>query len=400
MTIRSFAAIALAVMPFVAVSAQEPVVHSAAPTQAAAHVPAWRAAMAVGEYKHLKSATIAGLVTGGPGTGELWTGVFNTWVGMGWKGPVGFLAWPGGHHDGSWNGILRLDLSAEAPRWEVVSPASPDTVRNVDSDGYYRDDRPAATHSYAWTQYIPALDRVVRLSSTAVWGNGSSGSGKLASFDPGTFRIDPKDTFPSLPFDVDRESAVMLLDQSEVLVWGFSANYTQPLIFSGTTRSWKRYPWSGLQMSGGKGAFDSKRHRVLIGGLFEPAHSYLPGPIVVDVDALRAGKPTDAVTTVVHLKGLDDPTKPPWGLVFDGIVYDPDADRYLLTSNPLAGEIWAIDPVSFTATKAYANHTGEPIPPPVQGGIKTKFRYVPELGGVVMIFGADQVWFVATRPLR
>lgn len=366
-------------------------------------VPTWRSTMTTVWKKLSTNFSSVASTTGGTGIGPLALANFNHWVSMGWKNNVGYLPWPGGHADGSWNGVMVLNLLANAPQWAQVIAASLDTARNMDSDGFYTDGRPASSHNYNLIEYCKANDKVYRLGSTTVFGNGSSGSGLIASFTVSSLALDAKDPALAMPSSVGREVPVCPINDHEFLAIGQESSYSKSFIFNATTGVVSAYPWSIHQLSA-PAAYDPVRDRVLIISARDPAHSYTQGHVLWDMAKMRAGNsaddPSNGFASVVTLGGIDR-DNPPWGNdgLANGIDYDPDGARFLITSEHVPDTVWAINAITFAVSTVTTNDSGVAVAPPGEGGLHRKFKYLPDLGGVIMIHGGDEVWFAALKDI-
>ncbi len=294
------------------------------------------------------------------------------------------IAAAGGHGGSRDNRVTSIDLRADAPAWilrHAGSPVAPDDVP------YNPDGQPASRHTYASTQYVASLDRVM-LVGCRFTTPGAHEFPKLDGFNLATNTWDPAGTYPDVPggYGVVTNPAT-----GEIWTQGMHK-------FSPTTKTWSspikkgapvgvRFPY----------AFDTRRNQIF-GLNFGDGQGY-GDPVISATRTPVAGTQTFQVTfasnDAVKQFLADKPT-------YCGMDYDPDNDRFLYYcgQGDGAGRIYVITPNDTNAWEMslFKFGPGSKAPPAAGGaGINNRFRYLPQLKGFALLYdGRDDVYFIRT----
>lgn len=299
-----------------------------------------------------------------------------------------WIALAGGHDDSSDNRVVSLRLSDDAPTWTLRLAPSPNVTRDTD---YYSDGRPSSRHLYHTLHFVPQVNRLLAVGCRFSYGAAYT-FGHVDAFNPDNNTWDPHNTYPdALP---GHYGAVRILSTGDVWTaalsrWQPSTNrWTQPI--TTRTNAFVRWPI----------AHDSKRNQLFTlnwadgEGYREPIMHATRIPVNGSVQYDITFNPSAAIDQFA----IDKPT-------YSGMDYDAANDRFLFyhgqneNSATGPGRIYVITPTN-TSTgwemSILQLASGSAIPPP-SSGVHNRWRYVPDLGGfVVMPMSADGIWFIAT----
>lgn len=321
-------------------------------------VPDWRKSAPKGKFTAIPGTARMNDTTSTRATVDAWNGFA--------AGPdAWYSALNGGHSDSAENKVLKLDLSANAPRWVVLDGGS--SGPGVADALYYPDGRPAARHTYYDTQYIRSRNRVMTFGASAVWGTGNGGGPVVDGFDLGRRKWDAQGTWPLAPFNWTAQSVARNPATDDVYIAGHNVFAT----WSPSSASWSMFTLTGSPQYAwefGPTLVDTKRNRLV--------HLY-------DAKSMGLVDLTTYASTVVPLTGdlasISD---------YMQLAHDKDNDRYLLVHGT---GVYALDPDTGVTTLVAT------VPAAVNGA-HNRFAYFEQLGGVAYLpeFNSD-VLFMSTR---
>jgi hypothetical protein len=300
----------------------------------------------------------------------------TTWNGAALRrsGSVYMLGAAGGHADYAGNEVNAIELNTDNPRWvELKSPTPNSEI--IDAAQFYKDLRPASTHTYYNTQYIDQRDRMLVFASPGLSG-------------PTTFPAPPADwpymgsnrsfSFNYTTKDWDSPDYIALYTGGGDFTAGLAVKHqtTGDVYLARSGSTWWRWnqssnTWTNL---GGYGesnyagaAIDPTRNRMLIvgdySGLSAPRVRNLSGnPVSVSFGGLGAD--------ILKMAG------------YPGVVYDEANDTYLVFKNDSSGiTTYRVNANTFAVDAPTVSGT---LPAQRTNGIQNAIQYVPELGGVVI----------------
>jgi hypothetical protein len=342
----------------------------------AAAYPAWRAGMAIGEVKAI------------PGTAFTLGDEdrINAWGAFVLIDGTATLVSPanGGHHDTYENAVDTIDLSADAPAWVNRIPSS-SFASVTNNSSYNADGKPGTRHGYGYAHYISQRNRVMLFGQRSQWPDGGDGytiDGIDVSGD--TWTWDPAGTYPNITpghFGLVRDPVSGNVWLSVGHRWNQAANtVTNPGTFTGFNYFPACYDSSRLQCFGimvgdGQGngeTFSCKRW-----------------------DASTGSQTTLTINaSAAYTQFLADSPE------YMGLDYDAANDRYLAYDGRggLAGRIYVITPnLGAAYDMSLLSTTGVTPAASAIGGINSRWKYIPSLGGFAfMPTAASGMYFLAT----
>lgn len=146
--------------------------------------PAWRVGMAAWEWKEITGSSMSGVnptVMPAGNTGP--SSRIDAWCGLAADPVTNILysAANGGHQDYSGNEVVTIDLSADAPTWQII--LQPTAAASVVADAAsYADGRPPSAHTYYSLHVVKARNRVFRFGNSESWQNALGPAG-VNAFD-------------------------------------------------------------------------------------------------------------------------------------------------------------------------------------------------------------------------
>jgi hypothetical protein len=354
------------------------------------NAPAWLVRVAAGQWVEIAGSSFAQLgpsMTKPPAT---WSGsnndIIDAWNGLAVdrRNSTLWSCWNGGH-DNIWdNSVNSLTLETDRPAWTRQLAASDWRLVQQSSDRY-TDGRPASSHSYTSLQCIEAANRVVRFGVGAASIQGAR-THDCASYRLDTNREEAADTIPVLPFNPVETPWTVVAEPGTGDVYVAYGRTIYKL--SAGASAWQDVGgptitnFKGLGMAA---AVDSRRRRALfVGG--SPTGIYSPCvPSVFDLASHQMSN--------IALGGSRSTA-----LSFDygpGIDYVPDLDLFLARTPDAGGQILSIHPQTF-AVEPWTTTGGTSIPAAPQG-VFTRFRYLPNLRGLIYVPSyAANAWFLRT----
>ena len=296
-----------------------------------------------------------------------------------------FIAAAGGHLNSSDNRVVALGLHQDAPNWEQRSTSSSSFERDV---AYYADGKPSSRHTYHTTHWLPSLGRVMLMGARFVYGTAVEFK-TVDGFDPATNIWDARGTYADLPLGAGYGTVV----DGRGFVWTnqhrrwnpSTKEWTNPI--TSRAANFVRWPY----------AYDPARDQIF-GLCYADGEGF--GPAVVNAVRVPAeGAASYQVTfnpsTALAQFLADAPA-------YSGMDYDPANDRYLFYcgQGAGAGRIYVITPNNTNVwdMSLFNLASGSLTPPdPGPGGVNNRFRYVPSLGGFVLVAnGSSDLYFLRT----
>ncbi|MBL8913195.1 MAG: hypothetical protein JNM17_21040 [Archangium sp.] len=293
-----------------------------------------------------------------------------------------YIAASGGHSDSADNRVVSMNLLADAPVWVQRHAPSANPVVDV---LYYPDGLPTSRHLYAHLHYLPTLDVVLLGGCRYGYGGGTPTGPGMDAFDLTTNEWIPKGTFP----DITPFNAYVIEVDGTGAAWSASGNKFDPV-----TRTWST-PGSGT-------------------GLGRFPHATAPARNLIFSLQYGDGQGYDLNLGVVARK-LDTTTGNSVAITFNastaltefmtaqptyaGMDFDAANDRFLFYAGEEQGKVYAITPNATTTWDiSVLATTGMPAATPSSGsGINKRFRYLPTLGGfVLMPTSTSNLWFLRT----
>jgi hypothetical protein len=296
-----------------------------------------------------------------------------------------WIALAGGHSDSSDNRVVSISIANDNPVWVQRLASSTNATIDV---AYYADGTPSSRHTYQNLHFVPQLNRLIAFGCRFSYGNAYTFP-YVDSFNPETNRWDPPGTLANAPsghYGAVREISTGVVWTNGLARWSPVTNqWTQP-ITSRTTAviRWpiahdsRRNQLFTLNWADGESYGDLKMHatRIPVNGSSQFNVRFNPSAAV---DAFIADAPA-----------------------YSGMDYDPSNDRFLFYygQGTSAGRIYVITPNDGDDwdMSLLTLASGSALPPASPGsGVNNRFRYVPDLGGFIMLPAAAQpLWFIST----
>lgn len=298
-----------------------------------------------------------------------------------------FIAAAGGHGDSSDNAVRSLGLAVDAPAWRLRSAATPVAQRQADV-AYYADGKPTSRHTYWSTHWSRIRNRVMLHRTRFSYGSAVSFDDSNG-FDPATDRWDPDNTWT----DGVTAQARDQLDR----VWAMAR--TKLYRWDPTTDRWTVLSDpGGDELPQGPLAEDSKR-RTLFALAWGDGQGY-------GLDSLSAwrfsedGQRRDRISFRPSAALTRFSTAKP---AYAAMEYDPANDRFLFYASQTGAlnDIYVATPNDTTTWDLSLLPLDDAGVTPLSaglGGLMNKFRYVPQLGGFVLVPSAvHNVYFLRTE---
>lgn len=279
--------------------------------------------------------------------------------------------WGGGHANYGGNEIYAFGpLTSETPVWSrIIEPSvAAGNGAEVNSDG-----RPASRHTYNIIQYDPVNDRFMSLLGGSLFNMSSAtGSHRNWGYDLATNAW--ISTLPSWsPGDVHNTASDW--DPIALCFWGKNSFSNQVAKFNpagngglgswtGIGASWYSSPYLVMTV-------DTRRHNIgAIGG--NVVNNMGLNIIDLDNNNARATPVTTGHASAIAMESQQAP----------GFVYDPVGDRYIGWKD--GPNVYALNPESYEWTLLENSNAVTPgLAEP--NGTYGRFRYVPSLGGCVLV---------------
>jgi hypothetical protein len=304
--------------------------------------------------------------------------------GMGLRNAEIILAAGGGHGDYSGNEVTSIDLSADAPVWQLRSPATPVGLRSPNV-AYYSDGKPTARHSY-WSLQWSAINNRLMLHYTQFSYGSAVSFPNTNGFNLDNNTWDPENTWPN--------GVPALCQDNKGNCWASTGYFTLNK-WTPATDTWTAtgtfndavYPTLAydalrdqlFQLSWGDGVccgIGVNAFKYNASGTTQTAITFNPSAAYTQ---FQADKPFMA-----------------------GMSYDPDNDRFLFfdgrTNATNDSNVYVITPNSGTVWDMGILSVSGLTPPVARGaGVNNRFCYVASLKGFVyMASGTENVYFLRT----
>ena len=359
---------------------------------AAKRRPAWLTGVPLNRWIAIPGTVLAGSAAApGENPGNLFAAsnnIVRAYSGMALREDTSeiYLAAAGGHGDSSDNAVRSIALAQDQPAWELRSPASAGADRRADAP-YYADGKPSSRHLY-WSSHWSSLRGRVMLHRTRFAYGSAQSFDESNGFDPETGRWDARGSWSN------GYSAQCRDDQDNI----WAAVGTSLYRWSSATDQWKlTAKFTGAEFPQGPIAWDSTRKQLfaLAWGDGQGFGSNSINAWAVNQDGTQRQAISFSASPALSQFTLDRPA-------YAALEFDPDNDRFLFYAGqagatqrvyvvtPAAGSQWSLDFLPFESGSITPLDAGT-------GGLMNKFRYVPALGGFVLLSSAiDTLYFIRT----
>jgi hypothetical protein len=281
-----------------------------------------------------------------------------------------FIAAAGGHNDSADNRVVSLSMMADAPTWTVRHAPSPNPAADV---LHYADGLPTSRHLYHHIHYLPSMNAVLLGGCRFGYGGGTPSGPGMDAFDLATDQWLPRQTLPDItPFN----GYVVEIDRAGS-AWTTSGNRYVP-----STNTWST-PGTGVGLGRFPHATAPSRN-IIFSLQFGDGQGYdlNLGVVARRLDTTTGNsvaltfQPSDALTAFTTAQPN-----------YAGMDYDAANDRFLFYWGGETGKVYAITPnETDTWSMSVLATTGMPDAAPTSGaGINKRFRYLPTLGGFVLM---------------
>lgn len=336
-------------------------------------VPSWRRNATLNQWLEIPNTSGAG------------GAAINAWGALAENKATGelYIAAAGGHSDSSDNRVVSLALMNDAPSWVIRKAPSAQVQPDV---LYYADGLPTSRHLYHHLHYLPARNVVLLGGCRYGYGGGTPTGPGMDAFDLTTNEWLPRMTFPDIaPF-----SSFAVEVDGEGRAWTAIGQRFDP-----ATLTWST-PGSGVGLGRFPQATAPSRHAI-----FNLQHGDGQG---YDLNLGLTARLLDTNTgnsvniTFNPSAGLTELTdaRP----TYAGMDYDAANDRFLFYSAEATGKVYVVTPNASTVWDVSVLTTAGMPTVAVGAGINKRFRYLPTLGGFVLLPSAtSNLWFLPTSSL-
>ncbi|MDP2271229.1 MAG: hypothetical protein Q8K32_10895 [Archangium sp.] len=338
----------------------------------AANLPAWRRDAGTHQWIEIPNTSGAG------------GAAIDAWGALAENKATGelYIAASGGHSDSSDNRVVSISLMNDAPAWVLRKAPSASVQTDV---LYYADGLPTSRHLYQHLHYLPARNAVLLGGCRFGYGGGTPTGPGMDLFDLTTNEWLPRMTFP----DITPFSAYAVEVDGEGRVWTSVGQRFDPasLMWSppGTGPGLGRFPQAtapsrhaifNLQYGDGQG------YDLNLGVNARLLDTQTGNSVSITFNPSQAL--TELTTAQPNYAGMD---------------YDAANDRFLFYSGVETGKVYVITPNAGTVWElSVLSVTGMPSVS-VGAGINKRFRYLPTLGGFVLLTSrSSNLFFLTTSP--
>jgi hypothetical protein len=356
-----------------------PSVHSFA-QKGASRLPAWRNGMPVNQFSPIPG-TAPNLAVGMPP--EWQKQVINDYCGLQTDETRGVLysSLAGGHASTKQNGVYKIDIMQNAPKWSTLR-ASSDVSNSPVGLFYLRDGRPASRHTYYAGHVVDIAGSPVIIHACMMAAQAGGGGGSQNSMQTDAFHIDRNDwdaagTWPNMPGEIGSIFAKCVSkDPRTQFIWAIDGSrgglisYLDPVARKWTPVNGNLNNWGAA----GASLIDTKRNRFVIAG----SASYVANPHTPQAvhDPIALGM-MNLSTYAYQDMGLTGTGKPAFnGEV--GFVHATSNDRYLVIEG-VTGRITSIHP-----TTGDCKLLTTAVPAAI-GHVEGRCAFIPALEGVVYL---------------
>lgn len=307
-----------------------------------------------------------------PGTVGIGGAAIDAWGAFAENKATGelYVAASGGHSDSADNRVVSLDLMADAPTWVLRHASSTNVVADV---LYYPDGLPTSRHLYQHLHYLPTKNAVLLGGCRFGYGGGTPTGPGMDAFDLASNAWLPQNTFADItPFD----GYVVEIDGDG------NAWTTSGLRYATATNTWSK-PGSGPGLARFPQATAPSRKQIFA-LQFGDGQGYDVGLGVVarvlDTTTGNSVAITFNASTALTEFTAAQPN-------YAGMDYDAPNDRFLFYWGGERGKVYAVKPNATTTwDMSTLTVSGMPEATPTSGsGINKRFRYLPTLGGFVLM---------------
>jgi hypothetical protein len=310
-----------------------------------------------------------------------------SYSGMGLRNSELILAANGGHGDYAGNEVTSIDLSKDAPAWELRSAGSPTPASNV---AYYADGKPSSRHTYWSTTWNAQRNRLMLHYSRFVYGTGTSFSNSNG-FNLDTNTWDPKGTWS------DGYTAGCADANGDVYSMG--ADYFGLRKWTAANDTWSTVATFPEAINVNPVCHDSTRGHLFALAWGDGQGNTLGGQSM-SLSAIRIAGSTKSNITFNPSAALTQflADKP----AYSAMEYDPVNDQYLFYQGAAGStsRVYVIKPNASTVwdMSILTLGAGSILPDAAVGaGVFNRFRYVAELRGfVLMSSGTSNLYFLRT----
>ncbi|MDT3680099.1 MAG: hypothetical protein ROZ64_14830 [Burkholderiaceae bacterium] len=358
--------------------------------QARAAWPAWRRGVQAFHWYNIPDSALSAAVPATPVPGQPRNRI-NAWNGLAADRAHSRLysAANGGHGDYSGNEVCEIDLSADKPKWRMLREPTPAEyiVRSLSGDihDYYRDDRPASTHTYYALHFLASRNAVFKFSAGSLWGSGGQANWKTDAFSLKNNDWHPPGTWPEVVPGSHRGVTARAIcadpysDEVYVAAPGEIRRFDPR---RGEYEILAKWPNNSSSVSARPCAIDVERKRIVF---FGDAYRMPDGGLLYDIktNELREIRFSGAnVADVLALK-------------YNAAWYDERSGRFLLKTRKGA-DLYSVDPLTFQVA-ALETFDGTNIPD-AANGVHTRWQWLPALGGYAYYPEyRSGIWFLATE---
>lgn len=318
----------------------------------------------------------------------------------------------GGGGAGAWagNDWIGLKLNSEAPKWETLvmpSPASQVWPRGPGAKAheYMRDGRPNAQHSYWAPHFFDARDWFVLMGMTNVWeiDQGMWGNVDIAYWGSREYEANPAKRPPALPAKRDYDGEwIVKHPVTEDIYWPAGGNIYR---FDQKSLTWSVWHGDTRSFSRMAACIDHASNLMLVMGKYKGKDG-----VALTFDVPSGKLFENSTLTGPHLQSIlplgkqGSPAKA--GFAFDEgmrkcVWFQDDGQLYTIAYRGVVEGLhqWHVDRLPTTGTPPASGATAVN-----SGGYPSvwgRMRYVPELGGIVLLTRTDvDVFFIRTSIKR
>lgn len=352
--------------------------------------PAWRRGLARGQWVRLPGSDLENAVPEPRVQGSLKARI-DAWNGLAADRGRNRLysAANGGHADYAGNEVYELDLSKDRPRWTMLRGPTPrdailaSNYNRKEYNDYYRDGRPASTHTYYALQFVASRNAVFKFGAGSLWGTGNEANWKTDAFSLENDDWQPAGTWPDVaegPRKLALAASVCIDPSNEHVYVAAPGRLHRFDPASGSYESLAKWPQNSTAVRARACAVDPVRRRVIF---FGNAYRNPDGGLVYDIESrsLREIR--------FHGAGVADVTQKKYNYAW----YEPAGDAFLVKTSQ-GSTIYVVDAEDFTI-RSLETTGGESIPN-AANGVQSRWQRLPALGGYAYYPRAGSgVWFLA-----
>ncbi len=352
--------------------------------------PAWRRSLAPGAWIRLPDTDLGELVPKEPVSGSLKARI-DAWNGLAADRARNRLysAANGGHADYAGNEVYELDLSRDRPRWRLLRGPTPkegvlaSNYNRKEFHDYYRDGRPASTHTYYALQFIASRNAVFKFGAGSLWGTGNEANWKTDAFSLTNNDWQPAGTWPDVIENYRKFvlAASICVDPATEHVYIATPGRLRRFDPArGEYEALAKWPENFTAVRSRGCAVDPERKRVVF---FGDAYRRPDGGLVYDI----AGGSFRPIR--FRGAGVSDVTQKKYNYAW----FEPAGDAFLVKTSQ-GSTVYVVDAEDFSIRKLET--TGGESMPNAANGVQSRWQRLPALGGYAYYPRAGSgVWFLA-----